>query len=296
MDALALLCTLHADGPATLKRLRQVGCSTLEHIESLELERLGELIGAAPAAARRFAREAKSLRERVGGSWLEREDATASERASVAIAPHGVPVTPVESGDAPALSLGDVALVQRVLSVWRERDQVEPLAPLADAPTPVISTAPHARASAQRSSAPAPSLVPGQVDGLDESLCQRLAEHGIDSLDALAQADTLALAKTLDLGFTRVSRLQFLCARALGRSGSAGERVVQRSASAKLSPSETPLRALAPAIDLEPVLDLPRSPLPSAGRAAPARASASERAAPSRTAAAEREAAGGPFV
>ncbi len=29
MDTLALLCNLHADGPATLQRLRRAGCESL---------------------------------------------------------------------------------------------------------------------------------------------------------------------------------------------------------------------------------------------------------------------------
>jgi hypothetical protein len=79
MDAMALLCMLHADGPSTLKSLRQAGCSSLESIEGMEEERLSRLLGGPPAAARRFAREARHLRERLGaehpgGGILDREE------------------------------------------------------------------------------------------------------------------------------------------------------------------------------------------------------------------------------
>jgi hypothetical protein len=66
MDAMALLCMLHADGPSTLKSLRQAGCSSLESIESMGEERLSRVLGGPPAAARRFVREARHLRERLG--------------------------------------------------------------------------------------------------------------------------------------------------------------------------------------------------------------------------------------
>jgi len=79
MDAMALLCMLHADGPSTLRSLRQAGCSSLESIEGMEEERLSKLLGGPPAAARRFAREARHLRERLGtdhpgGGILDREE------------------------------------------------------------------------------------------------------------------------------------------------------------------------------------------------------------------------------
>src|SRR5258705_4438939 len=63
MDAMALLCMLHADGPATLRNLRQAGCSSLESVETMEEERLSKLLGSPPASARRFAREARHPRE-----------------------------------------------------------------------------------------------------------------------------------------------------------------------------------------------------------------------------------------
>lgn len=74
MDALALLCTLHADGPSTLKNLRQAGCGSLEAIESMEEERLSQVLGAPPAVARRFVREARHLRERLDPAILDREE------------------------------------------------------------------------------------------------------------------------------------------------------------------------------------------------------------------------------
>lgn len=74
MDALALLCTLHADGPSTLKNLRQAGCGSLEALESMEEESLSRVLGGPPAVARRFVREARHLRERLDPGMIDREE------------------------------------------------------------------------------------------------------------------------------------------------------------------------------------------------------------------------------
>src|SRR5258705_2559481 len=89
MDAMALLCMLHADGPATLRNLRQAGCSSLESVETMEEERLSKLLGSPPASARRFAREARHLRERLGQGILDREDSQGD-----ALAPMSAPLPP----------------------------------------------------------------------------------------------------------------------------------------------------------------------------------------------------------
>lgn len=73
MDAMALLCTLHADGPATLKRLRQSGCTTLDGLATLDADRVAVILACTPASARRLQREAESLRMRLSGEGLERE-------------------------------------------------------------------------------------------------------------------------------------------------------------------------------------------------------------------------------
>src|SRR5437762_13113342 len=66
MDVIALLCNLHADGPATLRVLRRAGLTTPARIEAEPDERLAEILGTSPAAARRFAREARLLAHRTG--------------------------------------------------------------------------------------------------------------------------------------------------------------------------------------------------------------------------------------
>ena len=43
MDAMALLCTLHADGPTTLRRLREAGCDSIERVLRLDPDRLANV-------------------------------------------------------------------------------------------------------------------------------------------------------------------------------------------------------------------------------------------------------------
>jgi hypothetical protein len=128
MDALALLCTLHADGPSTLKTLRQAGCATLESLESMEEERLSRLIGGPPAVARRFVREARHLRERLDPGPLDREesqmdgplvetvDTVLAIQAPASRPEHPVPVGTADAGAAFPDPMADV------LQAWRDRD------------------------------------------------------------------------------------------------------------------------------------------------------------------------------
>ena len=63
MDALALLCTLHADGPSSLKRLRSRGCGDLSALLSRTPDTVAEDLSIERPAARRLIREARLLAE-----------------------------------------------------------------------------------------------------------------------------------------------------------------------------------------------------------------------------------------
>src|SRR5262245_17448921 len=65
MDTLALLCNLHADGPATLQRLRRAGCESLAALRRLDAAGLAERLEWNLRTAERFLREARLLGERV---------------------------------------------------------------------------------------------------------------------------------------------------------------------------------------------------------------------------------------
>lgn len=151
MDAMALLCTLHADGPTTLKRLRQAGCDSIEAVGGLDPDRLAELLGTTPAAARRFLREAAHLCARLDTGFLEREEKGVEVpgtdlsvgrdlglKAPAAIdsgAKHLAAKRPAaessSASTAPAqakpTSLGyrDQRIVEQVLQAWRKQDSEE---------------------------------------------------------------------------------------------------------------------------------------------------------------------------
>lgn len=107
MDALALLCNLYGDGPATLKRLRSAGCDSFSALDDLEPDQLAEILGTNEAAARRFLREARLLVERVADGQLEIEERPPLATASGGPAP-ALPKRPAGSSEParaePALS------------------------------------------------------------------------------------------------------------------------------------------------------------------------------------------------
>jgi hypothetical protein len=241
MDAMALLCTLHADGPATLKNLRQAGCASLEAVESMGEERLAKILGTPAAAARRFAREARHLKERLGSGVLEREE-TSVDAASISAAPA---LEIVRAADRP---LHGTDLVEEALAAWRARDLAEPADELDPEPerspeelleevsaeaddldprpvrarpefeygTELVSVLREIVEPAQPTEPPIlAGLTPGEIDGLDEELCRKLADFEIRSLADLATTDPLELSRSAGLGYTQIWRLQRLARRAL---------------------------------------------------------------------------------
>ena len=68
MNGLALLCNLHADGPQTLRRLRQAGVHSVQDLERVPVESLARILRASPHLAQRFCSEARLLRQRIEGA------------------------------------------------------------------------------------------------------------------------------------------------------------------------------------------------------------------------------------
>ena len=62
MDTLALLCTLHADGPASLQRLRAAELSSIDDILGCSVEMTADVLGLSMAQARRFHRRSSMHR------------------------------------------------------------------------------------------------------------------------------------------------------------------------------------------------------------------------------------------
>lgn len=185
MDAMALLCTLHAEGPATLRKLRESGYRSLADVQSAEADAIGQIMDISAAAARRFLREADALAQRVEEEEPSEFGAGLATDASVG------------HEELSLLSQRDRNLVDRVLTRWREEESEET--------QPVTDVTPHRSVQ---------TLLAGSIDGLTQEQCDALARCEIDSLAALASAEAMDLAQQSGLGFSTIRRLQFLAARA----------------------------------------------------------------------------------
>ena len=222
MDALALLCTLHADGPATWRRLRESDCHALSDLARLQPAELAEILGGTLASAKRFLREARHLEERVGGNWLEHE-----EQRPVPAAGAGPAASQAADGArAETLPARDQQILDEVLRAWRDEDERESGADEEDscaaqpeAPTALAAT-PHED-----------ELVPGALEGLDAAACERLRGAGVRTSEELLAAELGELALRAGLGFSRLYRWRALAAR---------RRRAEPVASERISPAEAP--------------------------------------------------------
>ncbi|MEE8469655.1 MAG: hypothetical protein V3T22_14435, partial [Planctomycetota bacterium] len=217
MEALALLCTLHADGPLTLRRLRRAGCGSLEQLEALEPQDLASLLEVTPAVARRLGKEARVLAQRLDLVFEDREEG--GEQA----VPPAVPLAVPPAGAAPSPSIEAVepcapsggrldSHERKILGAVLERSTTP--AP-GDVPAQEASHPSTIQATpADPHSSEFSGLVAGCIDGLDEATAGRLAELGIADLDSLAEWESLPLAQDLAVPFAQVRRLQFLARQA----------------------------------------------------------------------------------
>ena len=227
MDTLALLCNLHADGPATLQRLRRSGCESLGSLRRLDAARLAQTLTWSERAAERFLREAALLHERVDGSGVEGELEPALEEAEVDLelasgepdleetlleeldgeaatseAESEEPLVAEHEQDSEAASAAPERL-QAVLGAWRELDRVAPPGDPAEFVIPRPPSPPdreHGRAG---------------LAALTPALAARLAELGVYSLRQLLERRDLELARALPLPYTRLRHLCHQAERAL---------------------------------------------------------------------------------
>jgi len=216
MDALALLCNLYGDGPATLKRLRTAGCDTFDALGELEAAELSEILGTSQPAARRFLREARVLLERVELRARDEEERPPLV-ARRAAPPLPAPTTGFVDLVAPEAGEAASPLIDKVLQTWRERDArggVEH-----DVEFTAADEAVTASEAAEEARAVGTPLRPRIVDGLNLGWCERLRSAGVDTLEALTGAEPLSLAQSIGAGLTQLMRVQFLARRVLSERG-----------------------------------------------------------------------------
>lgn len=212
MDALALLCNLHADGPFTLQRLRRAGCDSLAGLLGLGISELSEFLDGSERTAERFLREAELLSERLEDSdeWgvetpEEEEDYDEEElddEEGYAAAYGGLEEEEEEYPE--EVSEEAEREIAPVLDAWREADRDSP----PEEPVDYLVPRPKPPEAANR------PLDEVGIEGLRPRLEERLRARGILSLKGLIEASTLELAQSLGLPFTRVKHLQFLARRA----------------------------------------------------------------------------------
>lgn len=195
MDALALLCTLHADGPTTWHRLRSAGITNLADLARVDDARLTEWMESTPAAARRFRREARHLAERVGADWLEREENTAP---ALVVPPPRLSVN---------LPPRDRSIVEQVLARWREADRAD-----VEVSEPAEIEAVQLTDEAELETGLA--LHAGLVEGLDATMVQALAKLGVHTVEHLQAAALDQLALSSGVGYSRLDRIRRLIDRA----------------------------------------------------------------------------------
>jgi hypothetical protein len=211
MDTLALLCNLHADGPATLQRLRRAGCESLAALQRLTADALARNLGWNERAAERFLREATLLARRVDGEDAQESNEPEFELESSLVAEldgedresetespedeedeEGIEEAECSPGYAPP-----VERVEAVLGAWRELDRVAPPSAPEDFVIPRPPPVPDLR------------LTEAGLEGLTAPLAARLAELDVKTLRQLVAAGELALARAVPLGYTRIGRLRF---------------------------------------------------------------------------------------
>jgi hypothetical protein len=216
MDAMALLCNMHADGPATIKVLRRAGLLSLADVSRAPHERIADLLGVSPAYARRFAREARLLGERLGESALDVEEAATpgvpSMHAEIVAREHEP-----ERGIDPALQDEPVRGVD---SARRHEPELEFDPPAARADSHDARIEPRAELAASRARVVPMSgtrLAPGVIEGLDAAWCDRLVAQGVLTLETLVDAPLMKLARRLGVPLTGLMELQILAQRFLGQ-------------------------------------------------------------------------------
>ena len=222
MDTWALLCTLHADGPASLQRLRAAELSSIDDILGCSVEMTADVLGLSMAQARRFHREARILAMRMDTEGLDREERMYPRSASVE-APYNQPAAQGSTMAQPASMTSTMtqpepgrgctddmrekpdiaAILAPVMERWKEED-------LKDAATMEEPTT----TSVSRTMT-ATSCTPDVLDGVDQPLRDALRAAGFATLTSLAEVEPLELSRATGRTYSEACRVSFLAKRAL---------------------------------------------------------------------------------
>ncbi|HTF87512.1 MAG TPA: hypothetical protein VK843_03825 [Planctomycetota bacterium] len=185
MDALALLCNLYGDGPATLKRLRVNGVLRIEDLSARPIAELVKILALPPATARRFQKEALALGKRV----LDPEEPVLAQ-----------PAPRVARRAVHQVVHGREAILDAASRRWDELERA--------------SLAPERNPPRKLDESPALELAtPLEAAELDRATHRALEAAGVDSLEQLVAFDSELLAHTAALGISQVLYAQGLARR-----------------------------------------------------------------------------------
>lgn len=204
MDPLLRSCNLHAEGPRTLRLLERRGVRTSAALLALPVERLAELLGGSPAAARRFRREVALASN--DGLQREPEESARAESNTADFTPR-VRIGTELRAPPPALDIDVTERPRPSLAAptsrhaWPDntaaaaRDVRAAPSPTPPPPTPV------------RAPAAGDLLRPGLLAGLDVRTCECLVAEGVRTLAQLASAPPERLATLAGLPLALVTGL-----------------------------------------------------------------------------------------
>lgn len=208
MDALALLCNLHGDGPVTMAALRDIGCEDLLGLEAIGDQMLEQLLRRDSSGVARFRREARLLHERIEGECLVEVEPKPVEllepEPSVEVEAELIPASQSvadESSPAPQGQAGS-PVVDAVLELWRSFDQDSVDLDHQGVQAPIEADADTEELSAQLSEV--------EINGLRATELEALAGAGIVTLAQFAEADPLVLSRQIGLAYTHLAHLAYL--------------------------------------------------------------------------------------
>jgi hypothetical protein len=221
MDILALLCTLHADGPASIQRLRAAELDSIDDVLGCSVETTAEVLGLSMAQARRFHREARMLAMRTQGEGLDREESmypggVAAELAAAQAVMKSLPgnSTPDEPARSTEAARSDemvkpdiAAILAPVLERWDQED--------ASAQEETSIKTEGGGAGEEAASASTTSTLVGSLDGVDTELSKTLVAAGYGTLEAIKGVEPLALSRAINRPYSEACRVLFLARRAL---------------------------------------------------------------------------------
>ena len=216
MDALALLCNLHANGPTTMRRLARAGLTRLEQISEVSADELAEILDGPPSHALRFIAEAEQLLRRGAVGILEPEEPL--ERTEIRAGEPAMEFTnPREMDDVSPATAEVTAEATPEASAGATTEASAGATTEASAGASDETTVRVATPVTSVTSLPADEnmLHPGLLEGLDDVLCRKLLGQGVRTLRALHDTAGLSLARRIDLPLTQLLDLKYEAQNAL---------------------------------------------------------------------------------